>query len=187
MGALGGIVLAGGAARRLSGADKPMLEVGGSPLLRRAVDALADADDVVVVGPQRPGFPEVRWTVEEPPGSGPASALAAGLAVLQSGCAEVAVLAGDLVGVTAATVLALREAVGDADGAVLLDEAGARQWLIGVWRTDALRAAMPADPTGSSVRAIFGQLSIVDVPAGEGEADDVDTEADLRRARGDLG
>ena len=63
------VVLAGGKARRLGGADKPGLEVGGLPLLERVVAAVADADIVVVVGPQRAlALPRpVLWCEEQPP------------------------------------------------------------------------------------------------------------------------
>lgn len=130
--ALYGIVLAGGAARRLSGVDKPMLEVGGVPLLRRALAALGDARDVVVVGPPRAGVDGVRWAREVPAGTGPVAALAAGLHAVQPRADdEVAVLAGDLAGVTASTVRRLRAALGAADGALLVDADGRRQWLTG--------------------------------------------------------
>ncbi|WP_205669086.1 molybdenum cofactor guanylyltransferase [Amycolatopsis suaedae] len=177
-----GIVLAGGAARRLGGQDKPLLEVGGSSLLARAVAALAGADPVVVVGPPRPGVTGVRWAREDPPGGGPVAALAAGLAAVP-GDGELAVLAGDLAGVTASTVDRLRAAAAAADGAVLVDADGRRQWLLGVWRAAALRAALPADPAGRSLRRTLGDLSIVEVVALPGEAADVDTPDDLRRLR----
>jgi len=48
------IVLTGGAASRLGGADKPALEVGGTTLLERVLAAVADAGRIVVVGPARP-------------------------------------------------------------------------------------------------------------------------------------
>ncbi|PRX45113.1 molybdopterin-guanine dinucleotide biosynthesis protein A [Prauserella shujinwangii] len=180
MSGLAGIVLAGGAARRLSGVDKPMLEVGGMPLLHRAVGALRGAEPVVVVGPERPGLPGVRWTREDPPGSGPVAALAAGLRLLPAESpAPVAVLAADLPAITEHTVRRLRDALGSADGAVLVDADGHRQWLIGVWRATALRAALPGRPEGAALRATLGGLSIVDVPARAGEAADVDTPEDL--------
>lgn len=181
-----GIVLAGGAARRLSGVDKPMLDVGGDPLLMRSVAALADAESVVVVGPERPGVRGVDWVREDPPLSGPVAALAAGLARLSEAGTpreHIAVLAGDLVGVTVGTLARLRAAVGAADGAVLVDESGRRQWLLGVWRRDALARVLPADPAGASLHRTLGGLSIVDVPGAASEAADVDTEADLRRVR----
>jgi molybdopterin-guanine dinucleotide biosynthesis protein A len=177
---LAGIVLAGGAARRLSGVDKPMLEIGGKPLLRRAVDALAAADPVVVVGPERARVTGVRWTREDPPGGGPVAALAAGLAVL--GQPElVAVLAGDLAAVERSTVDRLVAALGDADGAVLLDANGRRQWLLGVWRTPTLRAVMPAEPANFPLRMVFAPLEVVAVPEVAGESADIDTPEDRLR------
>lgn len=179
-----GIVLAGGEARRLGGVDKPMLEVGGRSLLGGVLEVLGDADviDTVVVGPPRDEFPAVRWAREEPPGGGPVAALAAGLALLPD-ATEIALLAGDLTGLTSSTVDRLRAARGEADGALLVDD-GHRQWLAGVWRAAALRAAVPAEPTGAALRRTLAALSIVEVPAVPGEAADVDTPEDLRRLRG---
>jgi molybdopterin-guanine dinucleotide biosynthesis protein A len=175
------VILAGGGATRLSGVDKMVLEVGGRTLLRRALDAVAGADPVVVVGPARPGY-EVTWTREEPPGSGPLAGLAAGLAALPTGVGEVAVLAGDLLNVDKSTVDRLRTALGtnaEAAGAVLVDGEGRRQWLIGVWRPDPLRAGLPADPVGGSLRAALGSLPLVEVAGEPGEASDVDTPEDV--------
>ncbi|MGH3433518.1 MAG: NTP transferase domain-containing protein, partial [Thermocrispum sp.] len=76
------VILAGGAAARLSGVDKPMLEVGGKPLLHTVIGAVAGAAAVVVVGPRRTDTMRVRWAREDPPGGGPVAALAAGLAAL---------------------------------------------------------------------------------------------------------
>lgn len=163
----------------MSGVDKPMLEVRGRSLLRRSVDALAAASPVVVVGPERDGFPGVRWTREDPPGGGPVAALAAGLAV--AGDAElVAVLAGDLAAVTPSTVERLVAAV-EADGAVVVDAGGRRQWLLGVWRTARLRSVLPAGPAGVSLRSVFGALRVAEVPERDGEAADVDTPEDRLR------
>lgn len=181
--ALYGIVLAGGSARRLSGVDKPMLTIGGIPLLRRVIDALRDARDIVVVGPPRDGVDGVRWTQEEPRGGGPVAALAAGLARCgESGC-DVAVLAGDLAGLTPDTIALLRTSIGDNDGAVLVDPDGRWQWLAGVWRADALRDALPAEPANAALHAMLGTLAVTEVRASARQAADVDTEADLRRAR----
>ncbi|EHK82956.1 molybdenum cofactor guanylyltransferase [Saccharomonospora azurea] len=181
---LAGVVLAGGAARRMGGVDKAMLRVGGVPLLSRAITALGDADPVVVVGPRREGFSGVCWTREEPAGSGPVAALAAALALLDEHVDTVAVLAADLAGVTPHTITRLRSALdsptGRADGALLVDGDGHRQWLVGVWRRRALDTAVPADPRDASLRGTLGKSSIVEVPALEGEAHDVDSPDDLR-------
>lgn len=189
MATLAAVILAGGAGRRLSNMDKPALVVGGRTLLDRALDAVAAADPVVVVGPRRPTTYPVSWARERPPGGGPLAALAAGIDALPTdptNSALVAVLAADLVGVTPSTIDRLVEAIttDDVAGAVLVDADGREQWLTGVWRTSTLRQAMPADVAGRSLRALFDTLPVRRLPALPGEADDVDTPADLRRLRG---
>ncbi|WP_240501551.1 molybdenum cofactor guanylyltransferase, partial [Streptomyces neyagawaensis] len=73
------VVLAGGAARRLGGADKPGVRVGGRALLDRVLAACAGARTIVVVADPRPTARPVLWAREEPPGGGPLAALDAGL------------------------------------------------------------------------------------------------------------
>lgn len=180
---LGGVILAGGGARRLGGADKPMLDVGGEPVLARAVRALTGAECVLTGSPRR-GFEHLRWTVEDPPGGGPTAALAAGLAVLGADADPIALLAGDLVGVTAATVRRLCTAVTGVDGAVLTDASGRRQWALSLWRAGALRSVLPADPAGVPLRAVLGTLRVIEVAELPGESADIDTPADLAHARG---
>ncbi|WP_370963470.1 molybdenum cofactor guanylyltransferase [Amycolatopsis sp. cg9] len=177
-----GIVVAGGSARRLSGVDKPALSVGGKPLLARAVHALDAAERVIVVGPRRAGF-DVVWTREPVPGTGPVAALAAGLAFVPEDVEAVAVLAADLPGVRRSTVDRLVAAIGDGEGAVLVDAAGARQWLLGAWRVAALRAALPEEVENAALRRVLGGLAVAEVPAERGEADDIDTPEDLERHR----
>jgi molybdopterin-guanine dinucleotide biosynthesis protein A len=179
------VVLAGGHARRMSGVDKAMLVVDGIPLLHRVLAAVGDVP-VVVVGPQRPVPVEVRWTREEPAGGGPVAGLAAGLAALDlPSSALVAVLAADLAALTSSTLARLRVEGVEGDGAVLVDEDGREQWLISAWRLGALRAAMPADPAGRSLRSVLGALDPARVTALPGECADVDTPADLRAFGGD--
>lgn len=183
--ALAAVILAGGKASRLSGVDKTQLEVGGRTLLRRALDAVAGAAPVVVVGPRRPIPDEVVWAREDPPGSGPLAGLAAGLAALPAEVFEVAVLAADLVGVTPATITRLRAALAAdpaAGGALLVDRSGVRQWLLGVWRVPLLRNEMPPEPGGLPLRRVLGSLGPVEVAAEPGETADVDTPEDLERA-----
>jgi molybdopterin-guanine dinucleotide biosynthesis protein A len=170
------IVLAGGSGRRLGGVDKAGVVLGGRTLLDRALAAVGGASPIVVVGPER-SVDGVVWTREDPPGGGPVAGLAAGLAELAD-VDFVAVLAVDQPGVTASTVDRLRAAVGTAAGAVLVAD-GHLQWLAGVWRTAVLRAAMPGEPDGASLRSVLRPLAPVEVPARSGEADDVDTPEDL--------
>lgn len=99
-GAVAGLLLTGGASRRM-GSDKALLEVGGRRLVDRAVAVLsAVADPVVEVGPGWSGLPAVR---EDPPGTGPLAALGAGAAALRTAGHEgpVLVLAVDMPHVTA--------------------------------------------------------------------------------------
>ncbi|GAA1911750.1 NTP transferase domain-containing protein [Streptantibioticus ferralitis] len=132
------VVLAGGAARRLGGADKPALRVGGTTLLDRVLDACAGAGATVVVGPRRHTLRPVRWTRESPPGGGPLPALAAGLR--HTSAELVLVLAADLPFLTPATVAALLDAVSaDADGAVLVDPEGIENPLVAAYRAAGLR------------------------------------------------
>ncbi|MEU6072660.1 NTP transferase domain-containing protein [Micromonospora sp. NPDC047074] len=153
------VVLAGGAARRMGGVDKPARPVGGRPMRDRVLAAVADAAPRVLVGPPGPVPTGVRVTREEPPGGGPVAAVAAGLALLDSVAAEDADLAGvappapgpPLVAVLAADLpLLTRAAVGELlghldaghDGACYVDDDGRRQTLCGVWRVAPLRAAL---------------------------------------------
>jgi molybdopterin-guanine dinucleotide biosynthesis protein A len=178
------VVLAGGSGRRLGGVDKPALRVGSASLLDRVLAAVADASTVVVVGPERGTERAVKWTREEPPGGGPVAALSAGLPYVAAPL--VAVLAADLPFIDAATLDRLRAAVGDADGALLVDEDGRDQLLVGVWRTASLRAALPDEVEGARLGAVLGGLSAVRVSVVATPAPwfDCDTEADLTTARG---
>lgn len=135
------VVLAGGAARRLGGADKPGVRVGGRALLDRVLAACADADRTVVVADPRPTARPVTFVREEPPGGGPSAAVAAGLE--HTTAALVVVLSADLPFLTAGTVRRLLDAVsgGDGDGAVLVDAEGREQPLVAAYRASALRRA----------------------------------------------
>ena len=177
------VVLAGGSGRRLGGVDKPALRVGATSLLDRVLAAVADARTTVVVGPERTTARPVRWVREEPPGGGPVAALAAGLP--QVTAPLVAVLAADLPFLDAATVARLRAAVGEGDGALLVDDDGRDQLLVGVWRAAALRAALPSAVDGARLGAVLGVLAPVRVAVDASPAPwfDCDTEADLTTAR----
>lgn len=180
-------MLAGGGARRLDGADKPALLVGGRRLLDAALAAVPGAQ-VVVVGPERPLPPGVRLAREDPPGGGPAAGLMAGMAVLQPGPEElVAVLAADLPGITGELLdrlAGLVETDGPA-GALAVDEQGRRQWLIGVWRAAALAQAIAARDQwdGARLADLLEPLRPALLRAAGDEIADIDTHEDLRRWR----
>ncbi|MFP5319001.1 MAG: NTP transferase domain-containing protein [Acidimicrobiia bacterium] len=190
------VLLTGGRATRLGGVDKPSLDVGGLPMVERALRAAsgAGAARVVVVGPD-PGLPGVAAvTREEPPGSGPVAALAAGLPFLNA--PEVALLATDLPFVTAGAVARLAAALAAAPSttaaAVAVDRHGRDQPLLAVWRTPALRAAVaslgpPANRPMKALTAAAGGpvLRVADLDGGSQAPPwfDCDTADDLARAR----
>ena len=139
------MILSGGAAARLDGADKSALEHAGRTLLEHALDAVAAASEVVVVGPVVPTSHTVSFTRESPPGGGPLAGLSAGVAALVGRPALIVVLAVDMPHVTADTVARLLAAVGEGDGAWIVDDAGRRQ-LAGVVPRKLVPA--PGTPTG---------------------------------------
>ncbi|MFD9012196.1 NTP transferase domain-containing protein [Streptomyces sp. NPDC059552] len=189
------IVLAGGAARRLGGADKPALSVGGRALLDRVLDACPDARTTVVVGGRRPTARPVHWTREDPPGGGPVAALEAGLR--QTTAELVLVLSADLPFLDRDTVRALLEAparpgtdaADGADGALLRDPDGRDQPLVAAYRAEPLRreiallAAEHGTLTGLPLRALTAELDLARVTSRPLASFDCDTWDDLAAAR----
>lgn len=181
------IVLAGGAARRLGGADKPALHVGGRALLDRVLDACTDAGTTVVVGGRRPTSRPVRWTREDPPGAGPVAALDAGLR--QTTAELVLVLSADLPFLDRATVRALLDSAGG-DGALLRDPTGRDQPLVAAYRAEPLRREIALLATehgglsGLPLRALTAELDLAKVTDTAPLASfDCDTWDDLAAAR----
>lgn len=179
---LGAVVLTGGSAVRLDGADKAGLELGGRTLLERALAALADVTEVVVVGEEVPTSRPVTFRREEPPGGGPLAGLLAGLDGFMRTPRRVLVLAVDMPFVDPHTVSRLCVDQGT-QGSVLVDDSGRRQYLCAVYDTKALRIAAPPDAQGGSMRSVVDRLNIAEVPAVGHEARDVDTWADVRDLR----
>jgi molybdopterin-guanine dinucleotide biosynthesis protein A len=190
------VVPAGGAARRLGGADKPALAVGGRTLLDRVLAVCAGADRTVVVGPRRPTARPVRWTREEPAGGGPLPALAAGLAALDGADRPpvVLVLAADLPFLTVDTVATLLGALaGDWEGVLLTDAGGRDQPLAAAYRAEPLRreaALLRAEYgtlSGLPLRLLTGGLTLRRIPDPTGRASfDCDTWEDVAVARSRL-
>jgi molybdopterin-guanine dinucleotide biosynthesis protein A len=190
---LGAILLAGGRATRMQGATKPLLDIGGRTLLARAVAAAVDsgAAPVTVAGPVLDAALPVAWVREDPPFAGPAAAI---VAALESWPVETApewtlLLACDLPA-AAAAVRRLTADVpllpADSDGMCLADSSSRPQWLVGVYRTRALRAAASALPDAgrdAPVRALVDDLAITVVAVDDDLIHDVDTWEDLTRAR----
>ncbi|TWH02644.1 molybdopterin-guanine dinucleotide biosynthesis protein A [Nocardioides sp. J9] len=174
------VILAGGQAARLGGADKAGIELGGRSLLDRALDAVVDAGEVVVVGHQVPTERPATFVLEDPRHGGPAAGLLTGRDSLLRRFPTIAVLAVDMPKLTSSTFRRLHEAAVGHEGAVLTQD-GRRQ-LAFVVETDRLDAVRPGreEQHGLSIRALLEPLDLVDVPAIGSEARDVDTWTDLR-------
>jgi molybdopterin-guanine dinucleotide biosynthesis protein A len=196
------LVLAGGRARRLGGASKPDVVVGGRRLLAHVLGAVAGPDvrRVVVVGPDTLVLPAgVTRTLEDPPDGGPVAGIAAGLAALRDGAEPewVLVLACDVPRVAGAVprlVEAAQPRATDAsscvrDGVVLVDDDGRDQTLVGLYRRGALDAAVArleageageaGGVRGASVRALVAALDLVRLADPEHHGVDVDTWTDV--------
>lgn len=179
------IVVAGGQGSRMGHVSKADLEVGGRRLLDIALDAACGAATTVVVGDVV--VPDgVVLTREDPPGTGPAAGLLAGLDAVGSPAPWTLVLACDLPDAPAG-VARLREAVTsapeDADGLCLRDAGGELQHLAALYRTPALRRAFTdwGDPANRSVRGVMASLALLPVDPGDASVEDLDTPEQLER------
>ncbi|MDO5723797.1 MAG: molybdenum cofactor guanylyltransferase [Flaviflexus sp.] len=176
------IILAGGRASRLGGVPKSDIAIGGAPMLDRVVAACWDhgIGDLVVVGDLSCPY---RTVCEDPPRSGPANGILAGLGAI--GGTWTLLLSCDIPFIAGALpdLLAGRQNEGACIG-------GQRpQYLAGIYRTDALRRACAdlaaeRDGTlvGAPVHALIAKLDITVLPPSDAAAD-VDTWEDVARAR----
>lgn len=182
------VVLAGGAARRLGGADKPGVRVGGRALLDRVLTACAGAAGTVVVADPRPLARPVTWAREEPPGAGPVAALDAGLR--RTTAAYVVVLSADLPFLEEGTVRRLLGALlaSGSDGVVLTDTEGRDQPLVAAYRSAPLRRELErlssehAGLTGLPLRRLLAGLGLTRI-SDPVASFDCDTWDDIATAR----
>ncbi|MEE2523209.1 NTP transferase domain-containing protein [Pseudarthrobacter sp. J75] len=199
------LILAGGRSSRLGGVPKAGLIYDGVPLVDRAIAAAGGAARTVVVGPGDSVRPddEVLHAREDPPFSGPAAAIAAGLASLgrdRTPSRWTLVLACDMPHADRAVpvLLAACEAAAGRDtggaghaaerggivgGVVAESPDGRRQQLAAVYDTAMLQKAAARMATlgtlqNGSIRALLANLDVVTVPVPAGSTDDVDTWAD---------
>jgi molybdopterin-guanine dinucleotide biosynthesis protein A len=203
-GQIAAVVLAGGRASRLGGADKPSIRILGRSLLATVTRAAigAGASRIVIVGPPRPdlvaevvdGFPQpdsaagvsIEFTTEHPPGSGPVPALRAALEVVAE--PRLVLLAADLPFLRAGHVRALLASTNGATvaGSMFVDGQGRPQWLASCWRTASLRSALQGYQ-GNSLGGLLGPLRPTEITtsAVAGQPPgwlDLDTREDLAEA-----
>ena len=175
------VVLAGGVAARLDGADKASVELHGRTLLTWVLDALVDAAEVVVVGDPVPTHRPVTFVREDPRHGGPAAALLTGRDSLLDPREKVAVLACDMPFLTPSTFQRLRAAAEGHDGAALIGPDGRRQLalVLDVARLDAVRPGLEQQHN-LALHRLLAPLDLAEVPAEGLEHRDVDTWADVR-------
>ena len=197
------VIVAGGASRRLNHVPKASLSDGTSTLLDCALEAVAAASPRVVVGPESLPLPTgVLRTREDPPFSGPAAAIHAGLECIAADCERSQVpLPGWclILGVDtpriAPAVQQLIAAARSAEQAVATpsttgseapsdSEASEGFWgvaegiyqpLVGIYRFEAIRSVFSTGTTDASVRSFLRRLSPVAVQMSAADTADVDT------------
>lgn len=197
------VVVAGGASRRLNHVPKASLSDGTNTLLGCALEAVAAASPHVVVGPESLPLPTgVLRTREDPPFSGPAAAIHAGLECIAADCERSQVpLPGWclILGVDtpriAPAVQQLIAAARSAEQAVATpsttgseapsdSEASEGFWgvsegiyqpLVGIYRFEAIRSVFSTDTTDASVRSFLRRLNPVAVEMSAADTADVDT------------
>jgi molybdopterin-guanine dinucleotide biosynthesis protein A len=199
------VILAGGRSSRLGGVPKSGLMYDGETLLARALSAAQGQGATVVVGPDPGSLPTgVLRCREDPPYSGPAAAIAAGLAALAEDLGDkrspaTLILACDMphaatavgvlrrnftlttpAGAGAAEPAAGVQNIGGRDGVMAVTPEGRKQPLAGLYRTDSLHRAVKEARQGSgltdaSVFSLLARLDVRLITVPSGSTDDVDT------------
>lgn len=182
---LGAVILAGGSGRRLGGVDKAALELQGKTLLDHVLDGLPAKTDIVVVGPQRAVSRPVTWCREEPVGGGPLSALATGLAAVDSSLVlllscDAPMIAPVLPGLIEAAEHAL--SVGR-DGAGIRVPTGIEAPIPVCVSRAALTRALPETQHNGRLWPVIDGLDLERVAVVEEVTWDIDTPDDLERVR----
>ena len=198
------VVVAGGASRRLNHVPKASLSDGTNTLLGCALDAVAAASPRVVVGPESLPLPSgVLRTREDPPFSGPAAAIHAGLECIAADCERSRVplpewcliLGVDTPRIAPAVQQLLTAARGaeqtatatpsPTDSETLTDSeasegfwgvsGGIYQPLVGIYRFEAIRSVFSTGTTDASVRSFLRRLNPAAVEMSAADTADVDT------------
>lgn len=159
-----GIVLAGGAGRRMGGLDKAALQVGGISLLDRVLGAAGPVcDRLLVVGPAREvAVAGVAFVSEAVPGGGPVPAVLAGVAACPE-CDVALVLAVDLP-LLGSTDLARLLAALDSAEAAASDEPKGPNPLLAAYRVPELvQRAADLGPGSPAARLLPVSPALVDL------------------------
>ncbi len=191
------VIVAGGRSSRLGNVPKASLSNGSKTLLDCALEAAVFASPRVVVGPETLPIPEnVLLTREDPPFSGPAAAIHAGLECIAGYCTEVAlplprwclILGVDTPRIAPAVRQLMHAAAAcdasESDPAAgdTLDSqgfwgvaGGAYQPLVGIYRFENIRSVFASGTTDASVRSFLRRLHPGDIELSPEHTADVDT------------
>lgn len=192
------VIVAGGASRRLNHVPKASLSDGTNTLLGCALEAVAAASPRVVVGPESLPLPSrVLRTREDPPFSGPAAAIHAGLECIAADCERSQVPLPEwclILGVDTPRIApAVQQLIATARAAEQASvgqsaptdsESSAGFWgvaegiyqpLVGIYRFDAVRSVFSTGTTDASVRSFLRRLNPVAVQMSAADTADVDT------------
>lgn len=198
------VIVAGGASRRLNHVPKASLSDGTNTLLGCALEAVDAASPRVVVGPESLPLPSgVLRTREDPPFSGPAAAIHAGLECIAADCERSQVplpewcliLGVDTPRIAPAVQLLIAAArvaeqaatatPSPTDSEALTDsEASEGFWgvsrgiyqpLVGIYRFEAIRSVFSTGTTDASVRSFLRRLNPAAVEMSAADTADVDT------------
>ena len=191
-----GIVLAGGASRRM-GTPKALVEIDGRPLASRVADVVraAGAEPVVLVGGE-PAWGDLvgcEVVADDRPGEGPLAATATAVTwAARQGADLVVVAACDQVGLEPAVIESLLTTLrstspSDAVGALAVTADGVVQPLPSVWRASAGPVIDALAAAGERRASRLVGLGVVTVPVAAERLADVDTPAELARWRATTG
>lgn len=186
----------------MAGVDKCAIEVDGIPIIDRVIAAVGplvgtQPDHIVVIGPPRETREPTARAREEPPGSGPLAAIAAGLGVLFDPASDsgpdqpadpsgdrVLLLAGDIPFPGPGLNVVSAPPVGATTDVVLgQDQRGRDQFLFACWRADSLRAAVTHHQGSDPVRLLYDGVRVEHRVLPARSTIDCDTAADLAHAR----
>ena len=180
------IVVAGGLGRRLGGADKAALPLGGKSTLAWILDVVPADTAVVVAGPERPTPRTVVFRQESPPGGGPVAGVAAALSAVTS--PRVIIVAADMPWAgRLMSALAERFDSTQAEAVMPVDASGRAQPLFSAWDAAYLRSVLATlgDPRDRSLRDL---IDLAEPARWQLDAQqtrqiaDIDTPDDLRAA-----
>ncbi len=182
------VILTGGTSKRF-GSDKSEALFDARALIDHVIGSIPMDIPVIVVGPDRAGFPSrVQITQEDPIHGGPVAGFAAGLSLVTTDF--VALLATDMPNAAAAIPQLLAHITPECDVVLALDSQGFRQPFCGVYRVSSVLGLLAKYDSvhGESMRNLLVDLRVVEVGLVQESVTlvDIDTPEDLVAAQGNL-